>query len=79
MKGKQVWQYQGDMRCPICGRYSQVHMKGKKDPTYRLNCKAHGIFYKTGMSHWSQEDSHENELKELANKLMRGEVAVCQH
>lgn len=42
------WYYQGDLRCPVCGKYSKLWTNGWRDNmSMRLECIHHGTFYKT--------------------------------
>jgi len=44
---KEVWTYQGDHRCPICGKYSKLYTKGQKGKEeMRLTCSKHGVMIK---------------------------------
>lgn len=55
-KPKNVWTYQGDCRCPICGKYSKLHTKGRKgQETMKLACTKHGVMTKEIGGVWKQE------------------------
>jgi hypothetical protein len=48
LKGEMVWTSQGDLKCPICRKYSKIYSSGYRTAQIlRLHCKFHGILYKT--------------------------------
>lgn len=50
------WVYKGDIKCPICSRYSKMYTTGTcTNPTMKITCKSHGILIKVPNGVWKQE------------------------
>ncbi len=43
------WTYRGDLKCPLCGKYTKLYTSGK---TMKLTCSRHGLFIKVEDGVW---------------------------
>jgi hypothetical protein len=61
---------QGDLRCPVCGKYSTVWTHGYWDSTtIKIKCDKHGVFIKTPeKKYWRSEEQVEAEAEIAATK-----------
>jgi len=64
----ETWTYKGDLRCPVCSKYSKVWTKGSRESvSYKLECHKHGLFFRTPeRNYWRSEATIQQDVAKAA-------------